>query len=346
MTLCFRPEDDEKLTRGHPNWIEPVDGLAQDRAPAKSALKWYTASDPIYFTEWPREVLHRVLHFFADDAFKKNLGDATKSMEKSGPPDAESLLAAIAAMFETGHVNYAFHKRTLVYGTEVIAGTDATLMAIANAFASSAWKVPAETLNESVRDTLVECAAFLFLRASPKVAKAARERIVPLEPSLAKEYEWCAQAIDRTLHGAAGVKRARSRVVLEVDALVPEASLELAGDDPDWVREMVAKAKPTQPMSVRIAHIAGPFVLADLSKRKWPSVKMPSIVRDFGMIRDPEIVSFMLSLVGKSSVKDASKRPKAIRRRRSCGSCETVNAVLKVATYANASGVPARSFAM
>jgi hypothetical protein len=306
MILCFRPEDDEKLARGYPNLIVPVDGLNQDRAPAKSALKWYTASDPIYFTEWPREVLHRVLHIFAADSFKPHGTGAMKALETSGPPDAKLLIAAIGKMFETGRVNYAFHKRTLVYGTETIAGTDATLMAIANAFASSAWAVPAETLNESSRDTLIECVAFLLLRASPKVAKSAREKIVPLAPSVASAYEWCAQTIDRTLHGAAGVKRTITTTCgLESGALVSDASLELAGDDPDWVREMVAKAKPTEPMSVRLAHIAGPSVLANLSKRKWPAVKMPSIVRDFGMIRDPEIVSFMLSLVGKSSVKDA-----------------------------------------
>ena len=305
MTICFRPEDDDKLARGYPNLIVPVDGLAQDRAPAKSALKWYMASDPIYFAEWPREVLHRVLRVFAADAFKKHVDQTMKAFETSGPPDTRVLLDAIARMFETGMVNYAFHKRTLVYGTEAIAGTDATLIAIADAFASSAWVVPAETLNESCRDTLVECAAFLLLRASPAVAKAAREKIVPLG-SEDRERVRVVCADDRFRasrcggreandeHGEARARRARRG-----------RGLELAGDDPDWVREMVAKAKPTAPMSVRIAHIAGTSVLANLPARKWPSVKMPSIVRDFGMIRDPEIVTFMLSLVGKSSVKDA-----------------------------------------
>jgi hypothetical protein len=305
MSLCFRSEDDEKLARGYPNLIVPIDGLNQDKAPAKSALKWYMASDPIYFTEWPREVLHRVLRVFADDAFKTNGERALKALDTSGPPDAELLLAAIGKTFVTGKVNYAFHKRTLVYGTETIAGTDATLMAIANAFAASAWVTPAETLNESSRGTLIECAGFLFLRASPKVVESAREKIVPLDPSVATAYEWCARTIDRTLHGAAAVKRSTTKVALEVGALVSDASLELAADDPDWVRDMVPKARPTEPMSVRIAHIAGPTVLANLSRRKWPAAKMPSVVRDFGMIRDPEIVSFMLDLAGKSSVKDA-----------------------------------------
>ena len=169
MTLCFRPEDDEKLARGWPNLIAAIDGLTQDKAPGKSAMKWYMASDPIYFTEWPREVLHRILRVFAVDAFKPHrVGDTMKALDTKGPPDAEELLDAIGKMFETGMVNYAFHKRTLVYGTELIAGTDATLLAIANAFASSKWKTPAETFNESCRDTLIECAAFLFMRASPE----------------------------------------------------------------------------------------------------------------------------------------------------------------------------------
>jgi hypothetical protein len=33
---------------------------------------------------------------------------------------------------------------------------------------------------------------------------------------------------------------------------------------------------------------------------------MPAVVRDFGMLRAPEVVMFMASLLGKSSVKDAS----------------------------------------
>ncbi len=45
--------------------------------------------------------------------------------------------------------------------------------------------------------------------------------------------------------------------------------------------------------------------LALLPTRKWPAVQMPAVVRDLGMIRAPEIVTFMASLVGKSSVKDA-----------------------------------------
>jgi hypothetical protein len=123
-----------------------------------------------------------------------------------------------------------------------------------SAFAPSVWASPADTFTESRRSPL-ERAAFLFLRASPKVVKEAREKIVPLDPATASAYVWCAKAIDRTLRGVLAMKRVSSDCGVEVDALVSDTSLELAADDPAWVR---AKAKATEPMSVHIAHIAGP----------------------------------------------------------------------------------------
>jgi hypothetical protein len=67
---------------------------------------------------------------------------------------------------------------------------------------------------------------------------------------------------------------------------------------------MVSKADKKLPMCVRLAAIGGSPVRAGLEARKWPARQMPSVVRDFGMIRDPAVAKLMLSLVGKASVKD------------------------------------------
>jgi hypothetical protein len=126
------------------------------------------------------------------------------------------------------------------------------------------------------------------------------------DDAVKRAYTEVFETIDYVTTGSAGVKRTMGKwVPLQVQPLYTCASLDFAADDPEYVREMVAKAEKKEPMSVRVAWIGGPSVLEGLSLRKWPAAQLPSIVRDFGMLRDPEIVTLMLSLVGKSSVKDA-----------------------------------------
>ena len=319
MGLCFTKEDDERLARGWPYLVVPVDGEKADKVAA--AQKAWRVSDPIYFTEWPRGTLYRFMNAGIENVFRsyppERGGAAYKKLEDPTPPSAKTCLDALGRLFREGYATYSFEERDFVYGVETVAGTDATLGVLAAEI--EAFEVPRENpgLNHLTRAHLAEMVAFLLLRATPAAAKDARERIEralspPVKDKITPKpgydleaLNYYFDALDYALHGAAGVRRHTGKwVYLEVPALSFGATLDYAGDDPDYVRDMVPKADKKAGMSVRIPAIAGASVLAGLEARKWPAAQLPSIVRDFGMIRDPAIVTLMLSLIGKSSVKD------------------------------------------
>jgi hypothetical protein len=307
--LCFEHADDEKLARGWPNLVVAVDGDKQDKAPEKSALKAWTAGDPVYFTEWPRETLHRFMRGVIATVFLPG-GDVARAMTMAGAPAPDEALEGLRRLFLEGYKTHRFLERDYVYAVESLAGTDATLDVIARAVEAFEVTTPSPGLNYLCRTVIVQTAAFLLLRASPAAATVARARLEKAfaapRPTPLGDWRWYYQALDCTLNGADGVKRAiagRTIVVLD-DPLDWGSPLELAHDDPAFVRDMVSKADKKRPMCVRLAAIGGAPVLAGLEARKWPARQMPSVVRDFGMIRDPAVAKLMLSLVGKTSVKD------------------------------------------
>jgi hypothetical protein len=311
MGLCFEKADEEKLARGWPNLIVPVDGLPQDKRPATAVEKAWRVSDPIYFTEWPRLTLHRFLHGATETVFiqytEEHWAAIRAGFQKAEPPTAKALLDALRRLFREGYDTYQFQERAFVYGTETLAGTDATLATIVDEMVH--FDVPKENpgLNHICRASLAETTYFLMLRASPAAVKAARAGLATAAAFSGprKGYDEYFEALDYVANGAAGVKRCMGTwMSMEVSALSTGASLEYAADDPTYVGESVKKADRKDSMSVRVAWIAGPSALEGLEGRKWPAAQLPSIVRDFGMLRDPNVVKLMLSLVGKSSVKD------------------------------------------
>jgi hypothetical protein len=311
MPLCFLPEDDAKLARGWPHVIVAVDGHKADKSPAKSAMKAHAAGDPIWFAEWPRQMLMRYLRLEAaalnataqgyNERHTEMYALATNASEDAAPLSADEGIAALRRVYDKSDEIYPFQSHAFVFGVETIAGTDAVLEALTLAVSEGEGATNAKT-------AMIETLAFLLLRASPAAAKSARAKLEKAYAALsaegAKKAEMSA-ALDLSLHGTDAVKRGAGKyVTLQGEwGLGGYAPLEFA-DDADYVREQVARAKPSEPMSVRIAWLGGPAVLAGLALRKWAAARMPGIVRDFGMIRAPEIVELMLSLIGKSSVKD------------------------------------------
>jgi hypothetical protein len=319
MGLCFTADDDEKLARGWPYLIVPVDGRKEDKT-AKAAEKAWYASDPIFFTEWPRKTLHRFLHA-ALPMWKGGDARATAALENDAAPSADECLSGLRDRFRKGKYKGVFQYRDFVWGVEVIAGTDATLDAIVSEMEkvdqpgdSSLTRSPTNT-----RAAMVEAAAFLLLRASRATAKKARERMervfaAPRDRTVEPYFA----TLDCVLHGREAVKRfsasfpswsdAQSLVWLEVPTGYCAASLDFVADDPSFVREMVVTNPKlhSDGMSVRVAALGGPEVLATLRARKWPAVQMPAVLRDFGMLRSPEVVTVMASLVGKSAMKAAA----------------------------------------
>ncbi len=202
-----------------------------------------------------------------------------------------------------------------MYGVEAIAGTDATLARLIDeieAFTPSAKESAPN--NNFTKGGIADTLAFLLLRASPAVAKPARKRIADARAraeeivrteKLGEDFDGYIIGLDLAINGTAAVKRANMKYGAYASGKHARfAWLEYAADDPAWVLECWA-IEPTQPMSVRIAHIAGEATLVNLEKRKWRAIELPSLVRDFGMIRSPLVVDFILSLVGKTAAKDA-----------------------------------------
>lgn len=312
MGICFTPEDDEKLARGWPYLIVPVDGRKEDKTTAAAENAWMR--DPFFFTEWPRLTLHRFLRIFFALPEWKNGKVAQDVFKHDAPLEAAECLEGLRNRVREPPPKQPFEYRNLVWGVEAIAGTDATLEEIVSEMETTYPTLPEHA---SVFEAVVTAAAFLLLRATPRVANKARERMerlyaAPRDPQTLADFEGYFGAIDYALHGAAGTKRFLANwpkwtVWLEVPALYCAGSLDYAVDDPAFVRQVLKTTSPktlSNGMSVRVAAFGGPEALALLPTRKWPAVQMPSVARDLGMIRAPEIVTFMASLVGKSSVKD------------------------------------------
>jgi hypothetical protein len=298
---CFTKEDDAKLARGWPYLVVPIDDGTKDKRAAAAAKKAWGVIDPIHFTEWSRPVLERYLRAAIDTLFVKEPNDF------DGPaPTPDEAIDGLRKMFREGYDTYRFKEAEFAYGVEAIAGTDATLAAIADEIAKFTTG-NTDGFNYDCRGAIAQTTAFMMLRASPNVVKDARAK---MERGLAKggpkQYEHYFDALGYVLHGAKVLSsRAYKWWAMDLwQILCLGPTLDFAADDPEWVREQVAKSPKAQ-LSVRVAWIAGPTALEGLANRKWPARMLPSVLRDFGMLRDPRIVPFMLSYVGKSSVKDA-----------------------------------------
>jgi len=298
---CFTKEEDDKLARGWPYLIAAVDDGTKSKRAAAAAKKAWGVCDPIHFTEWSRPVLERYLRAAIDTLFVEE----PKNFDGPAPAPDEAI-DGLRRMFREGYDTYRFKEAEFAYGIEAIAGTDRTLTALAEEIEGFKSKND-DGFNYDCRATLAQTTAFMMLRASPKVVKDARAK---MERGLAKggpkKYEDYFDALDYALHGAK-VLAPRKRAWWSMDnwqILGVGPSLDFAADDPKWVREWVPR-DPKGQLSVRVASIAGPAALEGLENRKWPARMLPSVLRDFGMLQDPQIVPFMLAYVGKSSVKDA-----------------------------------------
>ncbi len=243
MNLCFSKDNEEKLARGWPNLIVAVDGLPQDKRAATAAEKAWRVSDPIYFTEWPRQTLHRFMHAAIQTVFLQYTPEHWAAIRagfaKADPPTADALLDALRRLFREGYDTYQFQERAFVYGVETIAGTDATLAALVDEMVRFAVPKEDSGLNHVCRAALAETTYFLMLRASKAAVKEARAGLAKAAAFSGpkKGYDEYFEALDYVANGAAGVKRCMGTWInVEVSALSTGASLEYAADDPYYVR--------------------------------------------------------------------------------------------------------------
>ncbi len=315
--ICFDSKDDELLAQGWPHLAKPIDGHKADKAPGKAALKAHGACDPIYFTEWPRQTLSRFLRIEAsavmapgktyDERMAQMNELATKASEDASPLLAAEAIDGLTQMFRKSEEIYPFQSCAFVYGVETIAGTDAVLDVLARELDACTPKSVT-----TAKTSMAQAVGFLLLRASPPCAKRTRAALdktyaaANAQKTKSEDFQSHVEALDCALHGADAVRRSVSGDWVDLDVAFGLGSTPPIhfADDPKLVQKLVARADATGPMSVRVAFLGGPSVLSGLARRKWPAAQIPSVVRDFGMIRAPEVVELMLALISKSSAKD------------------------------------------
>jgi len=312
-SLCFTPAQEQLLERGWPHQVAFVDGHPHDVRPLKSATAAVGNLDARYRTEWPREVGYRFLRAGCITQFRKSnfegskLTKATEALLSTpGPLERDVAMRSLADAVVSCPEFYAFKVQDFVFGMEALLGTDDALDALVTGFESASTSLPdsgGTALHTYFKTHAAGAIGFMLLRASAAAKKRLTPRLLAQAERFAdagkKHRDWrsCGDHFDMSLNGAAGVKRTMTRGV-QMDYLP------YAHDDPDFVRDS-AMAEPKRPMSVRLVKIAGLSLMKGLIARKFGAPTLPSVMRDFGMIKSEETVQLALSLVGKSSVKDA-----------------------------------------
>jgi hypothetical protein len=289
--ITFTEEEQKLLDRGWPRMIRLVDGHAHDAHPEKAALAWASRSrDDVYHSEIPREVAKVAL----------SIGPRWVPRGKRVKRDAGApgeLLAKHVAGFTGGTT--VDHARDYVFLVEAFIGADATLDAIAAGFESMRGE-PRDVFALAFKTGVASAIGFLLLRA--KHAKKHTRTLEAIRLTLgSKKPHWRMTAgyLDASLHGRVGLDRwlgpSRRSLIWA----------EYAEGDPDYVKTCIAECEAAAPMSVRLVAIAGTSAMKNIARRKWYADDLRAVMRDFGMIRAPETVELALSLVGRTTVKDA-----------------------------------------
>jgi hypothetical protein len=289
--ITFTKEEQALLDRGWPRMIRLVDGHPHDKNAEKAALSWASRPrDDSYHSEFPREVA-RVAVAMGPRWIPRGKRAA---IAKGEPRD---LLAKHVATFTGGTTSE--HGTEYVFLVEAFIGADATLEAIADGFESMRGE-PRDVFQLAFKTGVAAAVGFLLLRA--KNQKTHVKRLEAFRRTLAsKKQHWhmLAGYLDASLHGGAGLRRWLGS---NKHSLI---WAEYARDDPHYVEECVAECDDDTPMSVRLVAIAGTSVMKNITRRKFYASDLRAVVRDFGMIRAPETVDLILSLVGRSTAKGA-----------------------------------------
>ncbi len=312
-TLGFTKSDDELLAKGWPHLTRLLDDHRHDHAPEKFALAVVSATEPVYYSEWPREVACRFLRTGCVTQFKDKAGQGLTARVKAALSDSRPLEKAEAQrlLYEAalrGEEGQEFKVRDFVYGIEAVAGTDAALEAICSGLEDARLELPrnlADPMHTLFKGALAGTVGFLLLRASAAAKKKAVKRLTAVRERLketkAEAWEPCAVNLDVSLEGAAAVKRAFA-------GRQPDLQLvQYAHDDAAFVRRVVTE-DPEQPLTVRHAAIGGPKVMEGLASRKFPLAQMPYLMRDFGMVKSPQTVELALALMPKASTKGTPRK--------------------------------------
>ncbi|MGC4118960.1 MAG: hypothetical protein QM765_31210 [Myxococcales bacterium] len=311
--LGFTKADDELLAKGWPHLTRLLDDHRHDHAPEKFALAVVSATEPVYFSDWPREVAYRFLRTGCVSEFKDKVGNGLSSKTKAALADPRPVEKAEAGLLlyeavKSSEEGAEFKVRDFVFAAEAIAGTDAALEAICSGLEDARLKLPknlADPMHTVFKGHVAGTVGFLLLRASAAAKKKATKRLAAVREKLAATeadaWDLAAINLDVSIEGAAAVKRAFAGKQADLQLV------QYAHDDPAFVRRAVTEDLE-QPISLRHVAIGGPRVMEGLANRRFPLAQIPYLMRDFGMVKAPQTVELALALMNKASAKGTPRK--------------------------------------
>jgi hypothetical protein len=309
-SICFSPAEDELLAAGWPYMVTFAEGHRDDKRPEQAALTAARRGSK-YGGRWPREVLYRYLRGkvalrFDRDALQRDVPprNYTRAVGVAGAPSKAEAKAWLQDGIGTFATEDTESVSSFVFGVETILGADETLDAIATGFEATTPKPDRRgylIYKPAFKQSVAETVAFLFHRAG----RSARAKYEPRFLQEQARYERAgqkdadvgvvAEGFKLSLARAAGIKKWPGRA--------GAALLDYAAEDPKWVLSQLL-AHPKNPCTVRTIAIAGLDGMEGLAGREFIPSSLGTVLRDFGMIRAPETVELVLSLLGRSSLKD------------------------------------------
>lgn len=314
----FTPADAARLDRGWPFCITLSDDPADNRKPDAAALKWVESIDPKRSVVWPRALAERVAGIGPVTQFRKvaHAGQAITARTQRGIDptrpalDPSALCDALRADVAESHESYAFKVFDVCFAHEALLGVEVALAALLDGLDALDVARPRTYLGTPLdfyaKRTFVSAAALMALRASDALRARTRATLTSLMQRIEAHIEARGRATPvlswtmvshRAAWAAFGADApSHCRGLEGDDALLDD--LLFAPVDPAVVA-MRATQNATWPISVRHAWLGGREALRGLHARKPRAVEAPWFLRDFGVLREPEVVDLMAVSLAK-----------------------------------------------
>lgn len=311
--FAFTRAQDLAFACGAPRIRLLVDGHPLDADATGSALAGKWSEVVAVGAPWPRALAARFVRMEAVAGYvwrqPIEITDAGRTgAENATPIDAAEARALASVFMEAPRFHYAVEDFALLL--EAFVGPDAAFDAIVDALerlGGGEWKNGNDT-----RLQIVSALGWIHLRTSgdrrPRL-QALFERWGAPEPLGERQRATGHHALDRILHGRAGVERSGARR----DGKFFPSELAFVHDDPAFVLAVVeAFGKPdkyTVP-DVRNAFLGGEPVIA-LEGARWKSYVAnggaPFVLRTFEDVRSPSVVAMVKEMAEASRAKTAAR---------------------------------------
>lgn len=303
--FAFTPEDDLAFALGYPHLTYIADGHPDDVDPEASA--------PIYVSKhglrpdvWPREVASRVARAFGYWSVPERVRTAFLT---AGPLTEDDARTILQNKLHTSNGQILLFLLEALVGPTLVATTAVNQLEI---FSHDEWTDSGPKIRTHLPMTLLAL-GYVLLRVPARRGEELAARLEVLH------REWSAKplrhrtpsvaALDVVLHGTEGAERSGYRVDGEISTY---STLHVL-DDPTWILNAVrACGAPDQTSSPdpRLVFLGGDKVL-DLEIARWKKYTKSGshtiFVEQFGKIKSPRLLPWMLEMSAASTAKTAAQ---------------------------------------